>query len=145
AVWEQIAARRRDPCACREPLDGRVEERRLAERQLACADHPERCSVEHPIRAGREQERAENEDREKSHPAERPPDEGEDTCEPHHKEPGLDDVAGREEHYGSLTLVAAVFLPVVLEQAAGRPILVLGRVAAARAVERRDVLKGDED
>ena len=36
-------------------------------------------------------------------------------------------------------------LPVVLEQAARRPVFVLRRVAAARAVERRDVLERDED
>src|SRR3954464_12825930 len=34
---------------------------------------------------------------------------------------------------------------VVVQQAAGRPVLVLGRIAAARAVEGGDVLEGHED
>src|SRR3954471_24627692 len=46
---------------------------------------------------------------------------------------------------GSLAVFAAVFRPLVLEQAPRRPILVLRRVAAARAVEGRDVLEGHED
>src|SRR5215470_3684780 len=47
--------------------------------------------------------------------------------------------------YPPLAVFAAVFLPVVLEQAARRPVVVLRCVAAARAVERRDVLERDED
>src|SRR3954451_2032972 len=45
----------------------------------------------------------------------------------------------------SLAVFAALFRPVVLEQAARRPILILRCVAAARAMQRRDVLERDED
>ena len=113
--------------------------------QLPRADHPERDAVERPVGAGGEQQRAEDEDGQPAHAVEQPAREGEDAREGQHEQPGLDDVAGREEHAAPSVLRRSVFLPVVLEQAARRPVFVLRRVAATRTVERRDVLEWDED
>ena len=72
----QVEPRLRDSGARREPLDRRVEERRLADRHLSRADHPERDAVERPVRAERDEEqRAEDEDREPAHAVEQPADE----------------------------------------------------------------------
>src|SRR3954447_17477337 len=53
--------------------------------------------------------------------------------------------APRSEVWTVPAAVAAAGGAVVVQQAAGRPVLVLGRVAAARAVEGRDVLERHED
>src|SRR4051812_2462306 len=51
----------------------------------------------------------------------------------------------RRSEVWTVAAVAAAWGAVVVQQAAGRPVLVLGRVAAARAVKGGDVLEGHED
>ena len=91
-------------------------ERISAERKLSRPEHPEHDAVEGPVRAGREQERAEDEDRGEPYAAERPADEPEQAGEREDEQPRLDDVAERDEHaYDASAVVAAVVLSVVFE------------------------------
>ena len=45
-VGQNVELRHRHACKRREPLDRRVERRRLATWQLACSDHPERDPID---------------------------------------------------------------------------------------------------
>src|SRR5581483_8902921 len=132
--------------ARREPLDRRMEQRRLGDEQLARAHHPEHDAIERPVRAADEQQPAEDEDREQPQAADTPADEREHAADCEEEEPRLRDVACRDEAHDALLGVrTAAARAVVVEEAAGRPVLVGLRVAAARAVERGDVLERNED
>ena len=95
AVGDEIEPRLHDPGARREPLDRRVEERRLRDRQLARADHPEHDPVERPVRAADEQQPREDEEREDADAAERPADEREHAADADQQEPRLERCSGR--------------------------------------------------
>ena len=63
AVRDQVQPRLDHAGPQREPLDRRVERRRLAGKQLPRPDHPHRDPVGVPVRADAEQQAAEDEDR----------------------------------------------------------------------------------
>jgi len=96
-VRDEIEPRLHDSAKRGEPLDGRVQKRRLADRQLARADHPEHDAVERPVRADDEQQAGEDEDREDAEPAELPAHEREHAADTGEQQPGLEDVAGGDE------------------------------------------------
>ena len=144
-VRDQIQPRLGHPRDRGQARDVRMEQRRLADGQLTRADHAEHDPVEVPVGAADEQERAEAEDREEPEAAERPAGQREETGDADQQQPGLQHVAGRDEaaHYGLgvVRLAAAV----VVQKPPRRPVVVLRGVAAARAVERGDVLERHED
>ena len=109
------------------------------ERQLPRADHPQRDAVRVEREPARGEKRAEQEERRQPVAAERPAERGEHGGEADEQQPRL-----REIPRGEHGLVGVEVRRFVLGEAARRPV-VLRRVATARAVERRDVLKRDQD
>ena len=112
----------------------------LGERERPRAEHPEERAVAVPVDAGRGEERAEREEERGRQPADQPAEAAEDAREHGDEEPRLRQIQRDRVAPRRLRLLAGV----VLGEAARRPVG-LGRVAAARAVERRDVLERDED
>src|SRR5205085_2360218 len=85
-----------------EPLDRRRQERRLGERQLACANHAEHDAVERPVAAADEQQRGKHEDVEQPDAVDRPADERECAGDAEEEQPRLRQIAnGDEPHYVS--------------------------------------------
>jgi hypothetical protein len=103
AVGNEIEARLHDARPRGEPLDRRMQQRRLRDRKLPRAHHAEHDAIERPVRADDEQQRAEDEDRQKPHAVERPADEREQSAHTGQQDPRLHDVAHGDEaaHYAS--------------------------------------------
>ena len=103
AVAEEVELRPRDAGARREPLDGRLQKRRLGRDELTRADHSRRDAVEVPVQTGRREQDAEHSER-RGPVAAGPPEERPHRCAASQKEePGLRQVPrrGQEPHGAS--------------------------------------------
>ena len=140
-VPDEIEPGLRDPGPSSQALDTLVERGHLAGQELLRADHAERDPVGVDVDGSRQQKRAENQHREPAIAPEPVADCGKSAAESDQQEPAFQHVPDPQERAHDLSLVVVA---IDLVQAARRPVR-LGRVAAAGAVERGDVLQRDQD
>ena len=121
-----------------DPVRARAEHRVFRECERPCPEHPEESAVSVPVDARRCQERAEREEQARRHPTDQPADATERGGKQCYECGCLREVQ-RDGSRHDLRLSG-----VVLDEPAWRPVG-FRSVAPTRAVQRRDVLKRDED
>ena len=142
-VGNQVELRRHDAELGRERIHRRAQQRVLGERVLPGAEHPEERSIGIRVHGERGEQGAEHEHGRRLRPAERPAQRAEEPGQDRDHQPPLGDVQSGCEPHG-LGVVVAEAVAVVVAEAAGWPVR-LRCVAAARAVQRRDVLERHEN
>ena len=141
AVVDQVQLRRQDPELRREHVHGRAKPWILGERELAGAEHPEQGAIGVRIHGRRREQRAEDEERRSPVAADRPADRAERT------RTGSGRAATPCPSSWRLRAASTSCrrgVALVVAEPAGRPVG-LGRVAAAGAMQRGDVLERHED